>query len=85
MEYLSSVSILSIKYQVSMHLLGRSEEPVDCGQDAHRPVACVVQVPPLAHGVSPAVACGLVGAGLVEHDAQVGQVEHGQQPEYQID
>ena len=68
-----------------MHCLGRSEEPVDCGQDAHRPVAGVVQVPPLAHGVGPAVACSLVGAGLVEHDAQVGQVEHGQQPEYQID
>ena len=48
-------------------------------------MAGVVQVPPLAQGVGPAVACRLVGAGLVKHDAQVGQVEHGQQPEQQVD
>ena len=48
-------------------------------------MAGVVQVPPLAQGVGPAVAGRLVGAGLVEHDAQVGQVEHGEQAGDQVD
>ena len=47
-------------------------------------MAGVVQVPPLAQGVGPAVAGRLVGAGLVEHDAQVGQVEHRHEPKQQV-
>ena len=45
----------------------------------------VVQIPPLVQVVGPSVACRQVGAGRVKHDAQVGQVEHGQQPEQQVD
>ena len=44
-----------------------------------------VQLSPFLEGVGPGVPGDLLGAGLVEHDAQVGQVEHGQQAKYQID
>ena len=48
-------------------------------------MTCVVQVPPLGQGVRPAVTRHLLGAGLVEHNAKVGQVKHRHQPEHQID
>ena len=44
-----------------------------------------VQLAPLGEGVGPGVAGHLLGAGLVEHDPQVGEVEHGRQPEQQVD
>ena len=63
----------------------RLEQPVDGGEDGHDPVAGEVQLAPLGEGVGPGVAGHLLGAGLVEHDPQVGEVEHGRQPEQQVD
>ena len=62
-----------------------SYQPIDESHPRDQPVAGEVQSGPLVEGVGPGVAGHLLGARLVKHDAEVGQVEHCQQPEHQID
>ena len=62
-----------------------SQQPVDDSHDGHQPVTGEVEPAPLGESVRPGVARHLLGAGLVEHDTQVRQVEHRQQSKHQID
>ena len=61
-----------------------SYQPIDESHPGHQPVTGEVQLAPLVESVGPGVAGHLLGTGLVEHDAQVGQVEHCHQPKHQI-
>ena len=59
------------------------EHPVDYHEGSNDVMAGVVQVPPFGEGVGPGVAGRGLGRGA-EHDAQVGQVEHGEQAEHKV-